>query len=493
MEEYIASLAIYFDLSLCNLPDEVYHRCLFNYLDLNEILELRLINKRFRSLVKSYEIKEIWFIPQHDNYKFKSIWFSTTRRIKIGNQLLNSKLGLLNSPLQVFNLKYLRLEKCPFTFNINDLNKFEKLEVLMIKDVQIKDGHDYHLKLPQLRSFSIHKCGYGNLKIETPNLQSLDLHSLPLISILTKTEFTNSLTLRYLRITRFDKSLLVFRNVEFLEIVEGTASSDLNIDILKFEKLKRLRVSSNPNLKRKFEKLKEILKAKKSNLEVVLEGVILMSCDKINELENMEDNLRFQLRNYALLEDGLDFVNRICYDRILDLFPYNQPATLFRKYNNIQYMEIQSVVKDERRLINFIRGCPYLFSLSINITGSLSQNFYNLLPLVSSLSQLLIMQSAVLDFRFITYMTDLTFFRTNQDPHLEHAVDLNRYKFLEIFMFEIKTFNGNDASFIIFKMGLDKYKVYCQCIDAKQPSKDYISFEEIVRWSLYLQSNAYIF
>lgn len=78
----ISLLANLNPLNLDKFPPEIYYFYLFNYLELDIILELRFVSLRFYSIINNYNITELTFTE----FFYKSKWLSTKKSTKFRNQ-----------------------------------------------------------------------------------------------------------------------------------------------------------------------------------------------------------------------------------------------------------------------------------------------------------------------------------------------------------------------------------------------------------------------
>lgn len=446
-------------LNLDNLPIEVYHFYLFSYLDIDDILDLRLISKNFYRIIKSYDIKELSFF-RDDLIPIYSIdrknWFTTTKSTKHKSRLAISKLFLLKKPSKnLLNLKYLTIKDFDhLLIKLEDLNKFTKLQILDLEEVD--SCSNSFLRLPDLKALSmnINSRGFGNLLIDTPNLHSLSIcHRNKDLKIMDIIKFEHPLSIRYLQVSNYDNKLSIFKNLELLELFKFYNYSNLRMDdLLQFKNLKKLKIVAELL---KVDKLKELFKSK-NNLEIVLDGVKIKEISKFDDYKKGKHNnhcdFKFQINNYDDLEDNLEFVTYVNYNDLIRLLSNKQPSDLFNKYTNIQKIKIKSKVENEKSLINFINNC---FNLNYLITceSSLSQEFYDLLPEISSLFCLTIESEDIkLNFEFVSKISYLTFFYADQDVLIDSNINFNNLKYLKQFQFQIENYkialhkNGNSYS-----------------------------------------------
>lgn len=413
-------------------------------------------------------------------------WFSVTKPSKFKYQLDLKSFKILRCPSQILrNLKYLRIFDTPEQefIKFKELNKFKNLQILEIRlrsffpqdaiksDTYPNTGLEcrpiYSLELPKLKALLIEfyfQIDESVLLIDTPDLHSLSIYHYNRLDMIDNhIRFKYPLTIKYVQFNNCYDNIVVFSNLERLDFYFEPSESRWINDIQKLEKLNKLRIVK----KIRNSRLNDLIKSKRDAVEIFFYGVRIKDVSKFNEM-TQDNPLKFQIDNYGELDDDLDFVWDFNYSDLISLLPATgQPSDLFRKYNNIQYIEVNSMVKDGDRLLGFIKECYSLFRFKIK-GALLCQEFYDKLPDVSALSYLQIFEKGVhLNFGFIMRMDSLLDLETNFDILADEHLDLNRLKNLKQFIFEIKKDKFeilkdpiNTYSFILYKNeGYDK-KIY---------------------------------
>lgn len=465
---------------LDTLPKEIYHFYIFNNLDLDDLWNLRLVCRRFHHLIMSYNIYELAFLDIHTICGVNN-WFSTTISTRPENQLNNSKSSLLKHPSNnLRNLKYLRIEKGTFdSFTELDLlNKFVKLQVLEIDKFFLNS--EVHLQLLDLKALSIIATlkGPGKLRLSTPNLHSLSvLYTNKNLELIGNEIIINDLlSIKYILLNNYEKNILKFSNIECLEV----CICDFDIDCIpKFKKLKALKCSHYCN--ESYGKLEHLFRTKKNDLELICVGVKIDEIGKITEYKGKKTELEFQLNNYNKLVNDINFVWVMNYDDLVRLFPHYQLSDVLAKFNNIQSLQINSKIENGSRLIQFITGCSNLCELSIK-RSTLNQEFYDQFPVKKSLSLLIIEneKDLRLNFKFIMRLPYLKILHTDLDVRLSKELNLNNFKRLKVFKFEI-----NNHEIVIDKEDKDFYRISsCEALDLL--NKAY-SHKRLVKWINWLR------
>lgn len=447
-----------------NLPVEIHYN-VFAYLNISEILDLRLISKRFLNLIKSYNIKELSFLKDY-YYDHKENWFSTAKLIRLSVQVPYSRFHLLrrNPPTNLYNLKYLNIVDT--TISLNDINKFKKLQILMIDEAVITHGN--RLTLPDLKALSFGSVYVSSLKLHAANLTSLSISH----TVLNKTEFKHPLSIKYLKLKKYQTKALQLINLECLELED---SRDLiTNDLLKFKSLKKIRITSFISFDH-FETLVGFGERNGREVSTYYRGVRLNETHNYKECRESWEEY-FQMENYKDLDDDLNYFKHLIYSNMIDKFPNSHPSNFFKKYTNIQKITICSMVEDQDRLLHFIAGCQNLYYLIINFS-SLDQQFYDQLATVSLLFILNITleDDIEINFDFIMNMPYLRELETDQEVLINENLNLNDLKNLESIKFEIE-----NHEILISKIDKDEYCVdYCENLGLSE--QHFFTLNELIK------------
>lgn len=112
------------------------------------------------------------------------------------------------------------------------------------------------------------------------------------------------------------------------------------------------------------------------------------------------------------------------------------PDLFFCQYDNIQRVFVGVNVIDENQLIHFIKEISNLYELEVD--SSLSQQFYDHLPAISSLCYLKLKEKKIeYNFKFIMKMTYLTNLITDQ-VLISKNINLNSLKYFKKLTWLIK-------------------------------------------------------
>lgn len=413
-----------------SLPLEIWYE-IFKYLRLKSIFELRSVSKMMNERVKSYKVTEIVFNQRNlfYDYKLNDNWAFINVRINRKNIIdcLNSSFEV-SSSFNGDNLKFLRIAnvKGNAKISVNFLNKLIKLEQLQVHYNKL--NVDDKLSLPNLTVLSIKSSIQIIMKIDSINLKKLSLE----YDTFERTEFENADKITHLSINNHDKNILKFSKLEYYEFNTANNLPDDLLECLPF--LKRIRI--NFHCFNEVNMLKNILNKKTSlgrqDLQVSYKGLILISNQELNLLSKFRNRLLLQVSNYSILTDHLPCEFKIFYN---DLIGFKITEIFFKKYNNIQIIEINQKIDDMKSLIEFLKNCKTLNELCIYNAG-FDQLFFDSLSKISCLIILRVFDDQNLNLRldFVAEMEYLEQLNSNQSfdtECLKHLENLKEFS-LEI-------------------------------------------------------------
>ena len=430
--------------NLNNLPLELYQE-IFEYHNLNDLANFKILNKRFNFIISKFRIKELCFKNKYE--KERSIWRLINKTVNHNYIVHRSKSFILNE--SIFNFQYLKwlrinlVQKSSFSLCvIIELKQLEYLEI----NLKLKDKSSV-LALPNLKYLDLNVCREVNqfLKVNTPLLEALrfsgQLHFI---------KFTHPLSIKQLHITYFNDELAIFKNLE--SIVLNNASLKLDTNLLSsFIDLKSIFIY-NVNLCNHLLEYKSI-QSNDQAIQIYLNNIQVLNSNNTNYCQNLQN----YMKNYHLLSNGLAEFKAIYYNQLMNLVYDAIPVGFFKKFFNIQSIHVQDRVKDEDQLIKFISQCENLNSLKLT-NPSLAKSFYNRIPSISALFKLDISENTKkgLNFNFIFRMFHLQYFITNQQLSNSNIIkNLNNLTHLKKMNFKIKEVS---ISINVIKSG--RYYVY---------------------------------
>ena len=475
-------------MDLTTLPFELY-QCILEFLNLPDVLRLRLVNKFFREVVREFRVQELCFYSTCENHEeIENFLYTSTPSVRFlhlwdihcldvyqpTNLISETRLHLLRNPLfKVEHLKRLEIY-CLATdhrsYGITDdhINSLIHLEELRIAfrfhrtfAVHLKSTNvqniNWRLTLPKLKIFDLQMRvvkGSHSLNVDAPRL-----HSLMLFDGQNDCEFEidHPASVKSLYVDKFRQNLLRFENVEELTIGRRF---DGEQDLLSaFPQLRTLRITAASRKNFSYKRLAAIQREVRSNgrdLQIICYGIQLIDGHEfdgfdferdvfegynneklfvdsiVQNFDKTEDNLSRTL--YAKLD--FHYIKRFAYENLANCLKMCKiPAGLmFKKFETLTKLEATSEIKNPKQLANFLAGCKFLGKLHLNNT-ELPQEFYDELPSITSLYDLEVRgaQCQDLNFRFVSRMFRLR--RLWSDQHLMTAIqngDLDMARFAGI-------------------------------------------------------------
>ena len=479
-----------------DLPLELY-LIIFKYLNIRDLFKVRLLSKKFNKIAREeYAIKELVFgnkSNEHKDYRLKDNWHFIFKPINFNNYVIDFSLNFFKSSLfSLKNLKCLRIDVID-TFDLKFLNEFSCLEHLEYYGNLCSDDEHKSLRLPNLERLLFDPT-FITIKIDCIALESIYLSDDEGSSTFDSLNINYPLAIKRLISTyQYSLKLSAFKNLEYLQCV---FSKDLSDVLRNYLSLKELRIhTTDDSTSDVLSVLKQVIRHKNSltaprnYLKIYFSNLELANEDHLAIFENYpsisfldESQARQQLvefaNHYQLLADHLTDYRFIDYNVLIASFGnrLNLPFGFFKKFNNIQYIEINSEVQHyQNHLIELIDNCPNLKSLIIN-KSKLDQLFYNELARISSLFALKVFEDEIeIDFEFVGKIAYLKEFKSNQ-LNAKGFESLAKLNYLDYFEFEFKK-----QKYSIFK--------FTNLFDIYQSGGNWkvrLDFEQIIAWFISL-------
>ena len=416
-----------------SLPFELYYH-IFEHLNLEDLLNLRLVCAKFNYILRGFKIKELVFYDKDFRANcFKSNWFYSNQSINFKNVIDTSRLRLLKSSFFNINLRRLKIIHLngDCKINLKGLDKFCQLENFEIEtDLHYLINRrlsSKSLKILKIKLTKLNRKCSNFFEINCPILEALDLNCD--LNVYLKINCLS--TIKYLSSYSYLNYFSIFKNLEHLKLYRST---ELNWNVIsRFSKLKELHVHIDRS--NSLADIQQNCALNKLDLKIYKKGLLAINGETFDY--DKQDTLTLLMDNYSKTSDCLDFVCTIDYVKLMNLFDYYLPANFFMKLNNIHEILVYNKIEDQAYLIQFIEECSNLNKLSIE-RSSLTQDFYDNLASVSSLNHLAIHRQIGLNFKFITKMRSLISFKTDQKLTLNKAFNFNRYDYLKKIEFKIK-------------------------------------------------------
>lgn len=389
-------------LKLNELPPELL--CLiFDRLPFKDIIQCRDVCKDFKVACDLMKVKDVIVSDFVDNKGYSYPDY------KLIDYMDSINLQVLNSQILNFNLNVslLRLHlNLKFDCILEQVTKiFKNLELL---DVNNSQGSNQVIKSNSLKILkigcpSLFDTNRTKLSLITPNLRTLKLASLNLVTIDHKDSIES------LELNSYEQQIESFKNLQYLQVNRVTG---LNKEVLKiFENLKRFVIFENPNscffhhgesspngLRDLFVFiLEQRVALSRLDFAIYFQGIQMLDANVVKEYDLRKlSSLEFQMANYNLLNDHLQIFDEINYSSLIKFG--NIPDNFFKKFSFIRVVITSEAISSPVLFIEFLKKLNFLNSLKLSEPKA-DQSFYNQLTELS-LTYLTITQSDEANFKF---------------------------------------------------------------------------------------------
>ena len=194
------------------------------------------------------------------------------------------------------------------------------------------------------------------------------------------------------------------------------------------------------------------------------------------------------MNNYSKLSNGIDWVKSCNYSNLISYS--NQIANnidgFFKKYNNLNEINVINKIQDKNHLIKFILKCSNLYHLNLK-NSQLTQDFFNELPAISSLLQLSINEDEKieLNFDFLRRMMNLEYFNCNQEIKLSNReLDLDELVYPRVIHFRI-----NKQTIIANKLNMYGFSNVKGFKPSMGLSRKVLTSSQVIDWCTFLNKN----
>ena len=421
-----------------SLPLELYP-LIFEYLDLRDVLKLRLLSKEMNEIVQGYRPDEL-IINQRNllyDFRLRDNWTFTNRPTKLRNWI-NCLMAsfLCSGSLNLANLRRLRVAnvRSVVKLSIANLNRLDRLSQLEIHYEKLQVNAKLHLV--SLEILVIKSSVPIRMEIDCAKLHSLsfDYGTFEYVKLSHPQNVQRFLTNNYDRnVSRFP----------CLHYYECNTATNLSADLLNaLPKLNELKINVHcsddaATLRGLIERQKELNR----ELKIYHNGILLSAGELTRYAERSElgSRLAIQIASYGSLAECLPSEYSICYDTLLRT-TRPLPADFHQKFNNLQLVEVKEAVLDPIDLMTFISACRNLYELML-FNSNLSQPFYDQLYKVSHLIILRIFENHEnfrLNFGFVATMSYLEQLTTDAQFPEDQALVLNTLNRLKNFTFRVR-------------------------------------------------------
>ena len=469
------------------LPDELLFAIFSSpLLDLNELLWLRLVNKRFNSLVRRVKITKLavkidkdnhfyWSFQERKEYYYFSLFKFINEPISSSvafrayrNRFLARKSTV---KLMLSRLRQLSIDQLDFGDRLigrnflNPLSKLRELESLQIWFLKMHNSSIgvRKISLPTVRLLSIVAFdSYGQkLRVDAPKLTKLAffaLHlGLPKIHLL---ELTHSELLEEIQTDCYVYDLAKYGNLKTIsfstEKMSGVSSIErIFIDFPKLESVYFKLVKLDPLLDRMYfpffeghvlkERIGQLIRHRRKRRNLGVE-IFLMDFkvenqrdldDLFGESDELDVNTQLVLNNYGKLASVITAFRKLNYTELAKHFGNLIPSDFSERFVNIREVlldETEGGKLDERIFLDFIGECQALNVLEIKHVD-LDPSFYCRLDL--HCSRLIVLR---IELKKQTKQPDMSFVLRHK--HLKE-LSINRtlvFALIERFFMDLKSF-----------------------------------------------------
>lgn len=370
-----------------------------NLNDLNHLLSLRLVCKRFDQLVKSIRTTSLSVHVAHENericnhdftdgfYRFTNepirlgLWFQTRNLVFLRSSLMQTLL----CKIKKISIDYVRItSKTDWGMFELGLNHFTELEQLQIENIEMEDPNANKVVwFRHIESLSVQEFTGEKFKLKAPKLRKLDWND-----ELDQLELTYPAKITHLRLGRCLEDSKQFNKLKnrfkgLIQLVLGNYDFFENFCV--FNSFPKLKEVYYPEIDK--ERLVRLIKQKKisRNLELKL-YFNFFRIDDLNDIddiyrvsddddENPPESVQMQvmLDNYSKLANAVEF-EKMDYSALIDRFGA-VPTDFHEKFFQIQKIVVGQQLDSQANFIAFLRKCKLLNKLKIDDTR-LDRAFY---------------------------------------------------------------------------------------------------------------------
>lgn len=477
-------------MEITELPEELY-QVLFEFLNLHDLLELRLVCRFFNKQVKSYRVNELFIRPDPFGRPYFWYWFYRTPGYSFTNILLPSKAFILVRPLfEIERLKCLKFEvhyfedlELDYREILNGLIHLVHLEIRYRFSPRTKDEESIEVRkrngklvLPKLKRLYLHTYFAKKLQLEidAPNLQ--DFFWIDKAQKEPEIVLIHPLSMKCFGIYQFEQlsvKLPSLKAIEHLYIMKSSGISGKSLT--DYPNLKSVNVEWCVH-RSDFEDLVHQRALYKRDLRVYFGGLEIANRNELNLLEQelgvpLEDIVvqKFHthktcphdklIENFELLLQDVHAtiaIKNLRYDSVIKVRDGEIPDVFFEVFKYVNAVYNYSKV-DPANFIKFLANCQGLKELYLK-NCEIDQNFVDELPRITSLNNLDINENSIkLDFRFLNRMFNLENLITDQSIVGHEGLSLNRHRHLSRIKFT-NHFNNYIATFVVERSEVEKSK-----------------------------------
>lgn len=399
------------------LPVELIIKILNDLRSLKSILNLRFLNKKWKTIIdKFFKIKNL-AVSDHRIYVHD--FLNSTDLVDCfclhQNSIYESTLSVLNSRQQFYlnNIRRLLVsgEFTPISLPLFS-GEFKTLENLELLKIIVVNAENKIWNLPSLKILKIEYTKFENshLIFDTPKLQYLSTGLKE--NEWSKVSFLHPASIKRLETDDFLVQTLEFRCLEFLSVENWVDThSDENDLLSKLSLLKELYVFNKKKVVQNL--LKQKFHLKRNGLNIYYQYIRIDSLEQLNRISNgstyfypysLEGNeIRLLKDNEPYLPMNLHLIASMTFDFLKNYYEDNDKIFEFiDKLKNLAQLYLNGAVSDEKRFCGILQRCKKIRLIEITDKTFLSSEFFNALPdLVPNLDTLIILKDQNINFDFL--------------------------------------------------------------------------------------------
>ena len=444
---------------------------IIDYLSIEDILNLKLVNKRFYQIINgNVRIKDLVLASDYD-LPCNRRWFYTCDLTNLQNLIKSSSSYdvylNLNQPI-LDQLKQLCIYNTKIILEtLNSLNGLVHLEII---ESEIKSiTHNNLLSLPMLEILNLSGVDFYNLLIDSTKLQAIQFNNL-------YANFAHPESIIYLEVDWYSECEHFLPSCINLQhfYCRDLDSFDLN----EFNLVKNLSKLGSIHLHEPREAFDSLVNEKKrfnKNVKIYFHNLEfdelpdgLYDIDSTYKID--DDLIPYYAEHYSKLADHCPFAGRVEYNDLEKCFD-QIPENFMKRFVNLTEFYAKRDVNDVDQLIRVLGECKTVTWLKL--PSSLGQHFfdfhlYNLCP---NIYELEICGDQVLNCEFILkfkYISLFHFYRTESvefvkklvESHESMSVHFNYFHNGDLFKIRIGKFKDGTHNQFEIKKGSEDPLVY---------------------------------
>ena len=393
---------------------------IIDYLSIEDVLNLRMVNKWFNQFInENVEIKDLVITP-HDHLPANRRWFYTYDLISLQNlfkhDLVQNVCLNLNQPI-LSQLKQLYINNNIVTLEaLNSLDRLIHLEIAYSKIKCLTDNNV--LRLPMLEILNLHDPNFDKkVRLDLTNLQALKFYGF-YVNLARPESITYLEVYCYEDCKNFLPSCFSLQHL-FCYNLNQVDLNEFNL-IKHLSKLKSIHFGES---RKTFDSLVKEKKRFNQDLKIYFQNLELdelpVGLDDFHLGVCLNENLiQYYLEYYSRLADHCPFVDSVYYHDLERCFG-QIPENFMKRFVNLKHFIAHKEVNNLDQLIRVLGECKTITRLVL--PSSLGQHFFDfhLYDLCPNIDELEIFGERVLNCEFILKFKYIWNFFVNQIESIE--------------------------------------------------------------------------